>query len=203
MPFYEAFSKALKSMGIPEEVGNFIVRGNKVVHGEWGSTQEYLGVPDSIIEFQTALRRPQLWCAEVVFSWQESEEDAMLKLQRIATNSPTILGVTLLNIVESQQYLSPSKTSDTFTQLEKKTSIIPREKWMRKSNKQSLDSVIAYGHSWVSPLSITITTWLRNPNGKFNLNEHNAECYASAVSHCLFPPPSSLICYPAATMPYK
>ena len=188
IPFHEAFNAALRSMSIPREAGKFIVGGNHTVYGvaeEEGTTMN-LSVPDVLIEFETVIARLPLWCAEVAFT--QPEDGAMSKLQLIAAHSPNIIGITLLNVVESPRYSSPSEKSNTFTRLKTETSTISEETWKRRSNKRGRDSITSYGHSWVSPLSFTITTWLQNSDGQFNLTDHSAEYYASAVS-CLFPPP--------------
>jgi hypothetical protein len=152
-----------------------------------------LGVPDVLIQFEMVIACFPLWCTEAAF--MQPENEAMSKLQLIAAHSPNIIGIMLLNVVESPQYSSPSKKSSTFTRLETETSTISEETWKCRSNKRGRDSITSYGHLWVSPLSLTITTWLRNSDGRFNLTDHSAEYYASAVS-CLFPPPPSrLICY--------
>ena len=185
-------------MKVPKSIGTFAVASNDAVHGvihESTMTEVSLGVPDILVEFQDVGNIClELWCVETCFS--QSREQAILKLQRFADRSTHgIVAATLIDITESIRYSPPSDTSETAISLAKKTTVTPPQRWhskARQNRNRYSDSVVVHQHTWVSSLTLTITTWLcePGPNKKLDVKDRDPECYAHGVSH--FPPSCSI-----------
>jgi len=194
---HQAIFKALEEMEVPKSLGAFVLANNNNAHGALNCesmTRMLLGVPDVLVQFQDAIAvRSELWCVETSFS--QPRDDAIWKLQRIADCSTLrVIAVTLIDIKETPPYSAPSDTSATARAFEHRTLAISHERWAqackaRKSLSNST-SVIVYQHVWVSAITVTITTWLRQPDGKLDLNDYRAQYYAHGVSQL---PPSCSI----------
>ena len=181
-------------MEVPKSVGMFVVSSNDSVHGvlDEGMPEVSLGVPDVLVQFQDAIDvRSELWCVETSFS--QPRDDAIRKLQRIANRSTRgVIAVTLIDITESPPYSDPSDTSATASVLADRTSVMSRPRWVHKANKSlsNSTSVVVYQHPWVSTITTTVTTWLRQPDGQLDLSDYRAQYYAHGVSQL---PPSCSI----------
>ncbi|KAG2092297.1 uncharacterized protein F5147DRAFT_657709 [Suillus discolor] len=116
-----------------------------------------LGIPDMLVQCETqdAEFHP-LWPFEISFS--QSSEAAEAKIQLFADKNPHVEGGTHFHIAEAQTHMLPS------------------DEWVMEQelNKKKV------GHI----KQVTITMWLRPPNGRLRTTNRKAQYYASMV---LFP----------------
>jgi hypothetical protein len=188
-PLRDAIDGALASLDI-EGLGNFIVQMNSTLRGlgEAGSTEKSLGTPDALLEFHDEDGgRVQLWGTEVTFS--QTRDAAIAKLQRSVTLNPHMRAVTLFDILENHRHSPPTESSDAFRKLSKKKKVVSYHKWLQKDDSPVFGPVTGFTHTWVSSLTVVVSTWLRPDDGPFDLYDHNPRYFATAVS---FPPSSGV-----------
>jgi hypothetical protein len=170
-------------MGINKAFGKFIVQMNSTLRGEGeaGSMEKALGAPDALVEFHDRDGgRLQLWGTEVTFS--QARDAAIAKLQRSVSLNRHMRAVTLFEILEDHRHSPPAESSRVFQQLSKKPKVASYRRWLQKNDSPVFGPVTGFTHTWVSSLTIIVTTWLRPDNGPFDLYDHNTRYFASAVS---------------------
>ncbi|KAG1890683.1 uncharacterized protein F5891DRAFT_986836 [Suillus fuscotomentosus] len=179
-PLRDAIDSALASLDI-EGLGNFIVQMNSTLRGlgEAGSTEKSLGTPDALLEFHDEDGgRVQLWGTEVTFS--QTRDAAIAKLQRSVTLNPHMRAVTLFDILENHRHSPPTESSDAFRKLSKKKKVVSYHKWLQKDDSPVFGPVTGFTHTWVSSLTVVVSTWLRPDDGPFDLYDHNPRYFATA-----------------------
>lgn len=143
------------------------------------------GVPDMLVTIQSR-HTPSvipLWATEVSFS--ETAEKAVTKLKRFAARCDHLVALTHIDITESRQYARPKETSKT-TELLRNQKQLSFEEWFpdEVAGLGTAGCVKSHGHIWANAMKVTVTTWLRHPNGGFDLDDHDPQLYACAV-RCL------------------
>ncbi|KAG1844252.1 hypothetical protein C8R48DRAFT_780310 [Suillus tomentosus] len=138
-----------------------------------------LGIPDMLVqrETQDAEFHP-LWPFEISFS--QSSEAAEAKIQLFANKNPHIEGGTHFHIAEAQTHKLPHDEWAIEQELDKKKV----ERIKQVDGSAGGDGISSCSHIWLQPLKVTITMWLRPPNGRLKTTNRRAQYYASAV---LFP----------------
>ena len=149
---------------------------------------ESLGVPDLIFQVDGPGGSAPFWIMEVAFS--QKLEKLMPKVKRYATECRDTQAITIIDICESQLHRKPKDTSELAIMM-KSRSVLTFKEWKSPSDDPAFGSVTSSSsvpYPWVSPLTITVRTWLRRPDGEFSLDEmNNGPFYACAVSlHTLF-----------------
>ncbi|KAG2060723.1 hypothetical protein BDR06DRAFT_1054372 [Suillus hirtellus] len=138
-------------------------------------TQGYhLGVLDLVLMFQT--RDDDIhpfWPFEVSVS--QTAEGAVVKLQKFGDQNEHVLATTHINITESRKHAS----------LAYEWGVAKKLNWrgvqMGELTQSEDGALVLHSHTWYHPATATITTWIRPPNRRLNLNSrHHAYC-ASAV----------------------
>jgi hypothetical protein len=178
-------------MGIDKAFGRFVVQMNSTLRGEGeaaGSMDKALGTPDALVEFHDGDGgRLQLWGTEVTFL--QARDAAIAKLQRSISLNRHMRAVTLFQISEDHCHSPPAESSRAFQKLSKEPKVAPYRKWLQKSDLPVFGPVTGFTHTWVSSLTIVVTTWLRPDDGPFDLYDHDTRYFASGVS---FPPSSGV-----------
>jgi len=60
--------------------------------------------------------------------------------------------------------------------------LLTLDEWLDESDNPAFGPVLSLVlHQWVSPLIITVKTWLHCPDGKFSLEETNNSLYYGCV----------------------
>lgn len=138
-------------------------------------TQGYhLGVPDLVLMFQTrdADIHPY-WPFEVSVS--QTAEGAVTKLQKFGNQNEHVLAATHINIAESRKHASPTYEWGVEKELDR------RGVQMGELTRSEDGALASHSHTWYHPATVTITTWIRPPNRRLNLNSRHHAYYASAV----------------------
>jgi hypothetical protein len=153
----KGLDRALDTMPLSDESGITLdVLMNTPVVRELDGTA--MGTPDLLlqIEGRDSLPHP-LWITEVAFS--QTDEEATDKMQGHVDAQSDIIACTLINIEETAKYSSPRHDSRI-------------AKALRDDHLPSIDEVASDNRSvWLSPLYVTMTTWIRPLEGPFNLND--------------------------------
>lgn len=138
------------------------------------------GVPDLQLELECYDLEPgfPLWCMEI--SFLQSSDEVVDKLKRFAAH-PDIIALTLFDISEFVRYSPPKDDSVTVEMLGEKDVLLSFREWSRSQNHPLVNGVSSFGHTWIHPLSVTITSWLRPREGTFDLDDYTPGVYASAV----------------------
>ncbi|KAG1728002.1 hypothetical protein EDB19DRAFT_1748490 [Suillus lakei] len=179
-PLRDAIDAGLASMGIDKVFGRFIVQMNSTLRGEGeaGSTEKALGTPDALVEFHNGDGgRLQLWGTEVTFL--QAREAAIAKLQRSVSLNRHMRAVTLFEISEDHRHSPPAESSRAFQTLSKKPKVASYRTWLQKNDSPVFGPVTGFTHTWVSSLTIVVTTWLRPDDGPFDLYDHDTRYFAS------------------------
>ncbi|KAJ8595000.1 hypothetical protein M405DRAFT_857665 [Rhizopogon salebrosus TDB-379] len=137
------------------------------------------GVPDLQLELECYDLEPgfPLWCMEI--SFLQSSDEVVDKLKRFAAH-PDIIALTLFDISEFVRYSPPKDDSVTVEMLSEKDVLLSFREWSRPQNHPLVNGVSSFGHTWIHPLSVTITSWLRPREGTFDLDDYTPGVYASA-----------------------
>ncbi|KAG1898302.1 uncharacterized protein F5891DRAFT_1239070 [Suillus fuscotomentosus] len=184
VPLRTAMGIIVESLDIPDnfEVSLPIHMGRMVdapATAELPSPQDetqgyHLGVPDLVLMFQTRDDdiRP-FWPFEVSVS--QTAEGAIAKLQKFGDRNEHVLAATHINIAESRKHASPTYEWGVAKKLNR------RGVQMGELTRSEDGALASHSHTWYHPATVTITTWIRPPNRRLNLNSrHRAYC-ASAV----------------------
>ncbi|KAG1861527.1 hypothetical protein DFJ58DRAFT_839671 [Suillus subalutaceus] len=186
----DSIHTALKSIGIDRQSGKFVIQKNTTLRGRGseGSQQDSLGIPDMIAEFvDEESGCLQMWGIEVSLS--ETQEAAMTSLKDYVTDAPNLVALTWFDVKETAKHVPPTDSSQTAIALRRDEKVVPYHQWARQID-DSNHAVDVFNHKWVSPLRITVTTWLRRPDStRIDLTDHSAMYYATAV---ISPDPDSV-----------
>ncbi|KAG2097259.1 uncharacterized protein F5147DRAFT_778062 [Suillus discolor] len=138
-----------------------------------------LGIPDMLIQRETrdAEFHP-LWLFKVSFS--QTSEAVEAKMQLAANKNPHIEGAMHFHITEAEPSILPSDEWALEQELDRKKVVRIRE----VGGSASGSGIVSFSHTWLHPLKVTVTTWLRPPNRQLKITNHGAQYYATAV---LFP----------------
>ncbi|KAG1740140.1 uncharacterized protein EDB91DRAFT_1082117 [Suillus paluster] len=161
----------------------FIVQMNSTLRGEGevGSTEKALGIPDALVEFHNGDRgHLQLWGTEVVRL--QTWDATIAKLQCSVTCNRHMQAVTLFDILENHRYSPPAESSRAFQKLSKKDKVTLYHKWLQKDDSPVFSLVTGFTHTWVSPLTIVVTTWLHPDDGPFDLYDHDSRYFTTGMS---------------------
>ena len=145
-----------------------------------------LGVPDLLLQMGGPGGSIPLWIMEVNYS--RVQDELMSSIRRYTTECRDAQAITIIDICESQLHRKPKDTSE-LANLMKNRSVLTFKEWKSPSDDPAFGSVTSsVPYPWVSPLTITVRTWLRRPDGEFSLDEmNNGPFYARAVNlHTLF-----------------
>ncbi|KAG2030480.1 hypothetical protein BDR03DRAFT_987058 [Suillus americanus] len=138
-----------------------------------------LGIPDMLIQCETRDAEFRLlWPFKFLFS--QSSEAVESKIQYFTDKNPHIEGGTHFHIAEVERYTLPSDEWVVKQELDKKKVGHIRE----VGGTAASDGILSCSHTWLQPLTVTITTWLHPPNGRLKTTNHSAHFYATTV---LFP----------------
>jgi hypothetical protein len=141
-----------------------------------------LGVPDMLIRVQASDSVPApMWAFEC--SHSQSNEAALTKFKCFARKSSTLKALTLIDIVESTQYRPPKEFWAIANGLDSEP-VLGFKEWSDRVRLVGDDSskVFVLSHTWMHPLKVTITTWIRSPDNILDIDNHDPSCYASEVS---------------------
>jgi len=140
-----------------------------------------LGVPDLLLQMGGPGGSIPLWIMEVNFS--RVKDELMSSIRCYAMECRDVQAITIIDICESQLYRNPKDTSELAIMM-KNQSVLTLKEWKSPLDNPAFGSVTSsVPYPWVSPLTITVKTWLRRPDGEFSLEEtNNSAYYACAVS---------------------
>jgi hypothetical protein len=144
-----------------------------------------LGVPDLLLELDRSGRSIALFILEVNFS--QDLNDLFKKVKRFASSCGDVQAITIIDIHESQPHKKPGDTSELAHEMMGRD-LLAFEEWNVTSDNPAFGSVhSSIPHPWVSPLTITVETWLRHPDGEFSIDESRetdiGPYYSRAVIH--------------------
>jgi hypothetical protein len=152
------------------------------------TSSQKLGIPDLLLEMDGPVLGDSvaLWIVEVSVS--QTEDDLMSKIRRFAAGCDGAQAITIIDVRESQPYKKPKDSSELAIAMEGRD-LLTLKQWRVASDNPVSGSVTSSArHQWVSPMTISVKTWLRHPNGEFSIDERDdGEYYACAVSpYCSF-----------------
>lgn len=142
--------------------------------------KDNLGIPDMLIQRETREEFHPLWPFEVSFS--QSSESAESKIQLFADKNPHIEGATHFHIAEAEKRTLPSDEWAIEQELDKRK--VGGIKGI--SGSAGGTGILFCSHTWLQPLKITVTTWLRPPNGRLRTTNHRSQYYATAARSICF-----------------
>ena len=148
------------------------------------SMEKQLGIPDLLLEMHGPGGSAALWIMDVSFS--RAKNELMSSIQRYM-ECKDAQAITIIDIQESQPYKRPGDTSELASKMMGRD-LLAFEEWNDTSDNPAFGSVhSSIPHPWVSPLTITVETWLRHPDGEFSINESRetdiGPYYSRAVIH--------------------
>jgi hypothetical protein len=201
VPWRVPVDEATKSLtlGIPKRFKLRVVANmNSTLRA---SDRIILGIPDMLVSIQSRdTPLIPLWATEVGFS--ETTEEAVTKLKGFAARSNHLFALTLIDITERHRYVPPKKNSET-TELLRDQKELSYKEWLPGENGVTgTGSVRSHNHVWAHAMKVTVTTWLRHPDGGFDLDDHDPDVYACAV-RCLAFLPSPATDLPIGTVPQQ
>jgi hypothetical protein len=145
-----------------------------------------LGIPDLLLEMDGPGGSVALWIVEVSVS--QMEDDLLSKIRRFAAGCDSAQAITMIDVRVSQPYKKPKDSSELAIAMEGRD-LLTLKQWRVASDNPVSGSVTSSArHQWASPMTISVKTWLRHPNGEFSIDERdNGAYYACAVSpYCSF-----------------
>ncbi|KAG1853394.1 hypothetical protein F4604DRAFT_1933290 [Suillus subluteus] len=84
------------------------------------------------------------------------------------------------------KHAGPQSGSEAIQILKDRPSVSTFPEWLSYRDADDEDPIVmnTFSHTWQHPITATITTWLRCPDGSFNMKDRDADFYATAS---LFP----------------
>jgi len=116
----------------------------------------------------------------------QAKDELMSSIQHYATNCNDAQIITIIDICKSQPYRKPQWESELAKKMMGQD-LLTLDEWLDESDNPAFGPdcpvLSSVPHQWVSPLTITVKTWLHHPDGKFSLEEmDNSPYYACVVS---------------------
>lgn len=179
VPLRTAMGIAINSLTIPEDFDVFLpIHMARMVDAPATSDlpngKYRLGIPDLVLMLQT--RDDDilpLWPFEVSVS--ETSESAVERLQTYGDRNENVIAATHISIVEGQKHIPPTYEWGLQKELDQ------RGVQLKDLARSEDGRVTSFSHTWFHPTTITITTWIRSPNKRLDLNVHHGANYATAV----------------------
>jgi hypothetical protein len=171
VPMRDSIVAALGSIPHNDEFGVFITTQLNTDIARQDDNASNLGTPDLqlLIDGWDTTDHP-VWITEVAFS--QTADEAIDKMQEFANARSDIIAFTLIDIVEEARHALPKANSEI-------------EMMLHSDYVPLVEEVLSSGHVWLHPLHVEITTWMRPPDGPFDLRSvNNVDC-VSAVSRLL------------------
>ncbi|KAG2353861.1 hypothetical protein BDR07DRAFT_1431584 [Suillus spraguei] len=172
---------AVGSMGVPYRFGQIRMQSDVTLLSIVGVK---LGVPDMLMEYKD----PDgdcipLWATEVSVS--QTKKSATKRLSDYMTDREDLLAVSLVDVKEVKKHAGPQLGSEATQTLEDRSSVSTFAEWL-SCRVTDTDPIVmkAFGHTWQHPITATVSTWLRRPDGSFNMNDEDSDFHAIAS---LFP----------------
>jgi hypothetical protein len=206
IPLRDNFNQATQSLthDIPKRFRPWVAAHmNSMLCASDGTS---LGMPDLLVMIHSQKMLPiPLWATEVSFS--ETAEDVVTNLKRFAARCDHLFALTHIDITESRQHVLPKEISEA-TELLRDQKELSFGEWLSAGNDltRTAGSIKLHDHIWVHAMKVTITTWLRHPNGGFDLDNHDPDVYACAVRclmHSYLPPYQSATDLSIGTVPQQ
>jgi hypothetical protein len=179
VPLRTAMGIAINSLTIPEDFDVFLpIHMARMVDAPATSDlpngKYRLGIPDLVLMLQT--RDDDilpLWPFEVSVS--ETSESAVERLQTYGNRNENVIAATHISIVEGQKHIPPTYEWGLQKELDQ------RGVQLKDLARSEDGRVTSFSHTWFHPTTVTITTWIRSPNKRLDLNVHHGANYATAV----------------------
>ena len=138
-----------------------------------------LGVPDLLLQMNGLRCRIPLWIMEINSSL--AKDELMSSIRRYAANCNDAQIITIIDVHESQPHKKPLEKSKLAKRMMGRE-LLTLDEWLDESYNPAFGPVLSsVPHQWVSPLIITVKTWLRRPDGRFSLEEMNNSSYYSCT----------------------
>ncbi|KAG1804562.1 hypothetical protein EV424DRAFT_1544592 [Suillus variegatus] len=136
-----------------------------------------IGMPDLFLELQGPKGDRPLWVADIV----SSQEEEVASTVRHYMECQDVVLVSIIDIRESSPYKPPKHSSDAAKAVNEWQDLLTFREWHSGTENPAFGSIASSipHRSVVDSLTITIKTWLRNPEGKFstNANQHCDQYY--------------------------
>ncbi|KAG2150874.1 hypothetical protein DEU56DRAFT_962412 [Suillus clintonianus] len=178
---------AVGSMGIPYRYGQIRIQTDIHLLSAVGVK---LGVPDMVMEYKD----PDgdcipLWATEISVS--QTKKSATRRLGNYMVKRKDLLAITSIDVEEMKKHAGPRSGSEAVDVLEERPSVSTFSQWLSFTATNDEDPTVmrTFRHVWQQPLTVTITTWLRRPDGSFRIDEEDPDLCATAY---LFPERSDL-----------
>ncbi|KAG2128614.1 hypothetical protein DEU56DRAFT_915484 [Suillus clintonianus] len=169
---------AVGSIGIPYRFGQIRIQTDIHLLSAVGLK---LGVPDMLMEYKD----PDgdcipLWATEI--SASQTKKSATRRLGGFMKDRGDLLAITSIDVKEKKKHVGPRSGSEAVEVLEEHGSVSTFSQWLSHTAPNDEDPTVmkTFRHVWQHPITVTITTWLRRPDGSFSIKEKNPDLCATA-----------------------
>ncbi|KAG0698051.1 hypothetical protein DFH29DRAFT_1003196 [Suillus ampliporus] len=169
---------AMGSIGIPYHFGQIRIQTDVHLLSAIGLK---LRVPDMLMEYQDLDGDCiPLWATEISVS--QTQKSATRRLGGFMVNHKDLLAISLIDVEELKKHAGPRSGSEAVEVLEECPSLSTFSQWLSHMATNAEDPTIMkmFRHIWQHPITVMITTWLRHPDGSFDIDEKDPDLCATA-----------------------